>query len=920
MCISESWERENTPLNTIFNLDDYTVVSNAAQRRGVGGRPAIIVNTKNFMVDNLTQSKISIPWGVEIVWVLLTPKNATNSSIVQNIAVASVYCKPNSRKKTVLLDHIAEVYHSLSAKYRSVKWIIAGDTNDLKLTQILSLNSQLKQCVKEPTRLNPPAILDPIITDLHSFYHDAKVVPPLDVDDDKDGVPSDHLMVVMEPISNTSSIKQRNKTKIEFRSLHDNGFLLLEEMLKNKDWRFVHSDISVNILMERFQQELFSMFDISFPVKSKWVTEDDEPYFNDELHNLRRKVRREYHKNRKSIKYLSLLSTYKEKLTKAKRVYYRKKVESLKSSNSRQWYRQFKKLTRYDQHEARTEVASIKHLPDCEQVELIADKFAKVSNEYAPLDRSQIKIPLFSHSDTPEISEKEVLETLNDLNPNKSESKDDVPAKILKRFSKFLSKPLTILVNKAIKEGYWPDFLKLERVTPIPKISNPKEIKDLRNISGLMNLDKVMEKIVCKRIVDDMKSQLDPSQYANQKGLSIQHYLIKMIDRILAALDRNSSEECFAVLATLVDWKEAFPRQCPTLGIQSFIENGVRPSLIPIIMSYFENRKMYVKWHGLESKIRNMPGGGPQGGTMGIWSYLSQSNNNADCVPQEDRFKFVDDLTFLEIINLLSVGLASYNVKNHVPSNILDNNQFVSSDLLKSQTYLETINEWTENQKMILNPDKTKSILFNFTNNKQFTTDLTVKGEDVEMISESRLLGTIITSDLKWNKNTEKLVSDANRRLKLLHSASKFTRKVSDLKVIYMSFIRSKLEHSAVVWHSSLSENNKKDLERVQKAALKIILKGNYIDYEDALEALGLQTLDKRREIMCLKFAKQCLRNEKAKTMFPLAKNNHSMKTRLNPRFKESHARTNRYQKSAIPFMQRLLNNDHAKVANILNN
>ena len=71
---------------------------------------------------------------------------------------------------------------------------------------------------------------------------------------------------------------------------------------------------------------------------------------------------------------------------------------------------------------------------------------------------------------------------------------------------------------------------------------------------------------------------------------------------------------------------------------------------------------------------------------------------------------------------------------------------------------------------------------------------------------------------------------------------------------------------------------------------------------------------------MCLKFAKQCLRNEKAKTMFPLAKNNHSMKTRLNPRFKESHARTNRYQKSAIPFMQRLLNNDHAKVANILNN
>ena len=226
------------------------------------------------------------------------------------------------------------------------------------------------------------------------------------------------------------------------------------------------------------------------------MTDDDEPYFNDELSKLRRKVRREYHKNRRSLKYLSLHSLYKEKLSKAKKLHYKKKVEDLKSSNSRQWYSQFKKLTRFDQHEARTEVAAIKHLPDSEQVELIADKFAKVSNEYAPLDRSQINIPPFNDKDFPEISKNEVLETLKELNANKSESKNDVPAKVLKRFSELLCGPLTVLINKTIKEGFWPDFLKLERVTPIPKITNPKEISDLRNISGLMNIDKVMEKII----------------------------------------------------------------------------------------------------------------------------------------------------------------------------------------------------------------------------------------------------------------------------------------------------------------------------------------------------------------------------------------------------------------------------------------
>ena len=59
-------------------------------------------------------------------------------------------------------------------------------------------------------------------------------------------------------------------------------------------------------------------------------------------------------------------------------------------------------------------------------------------------------------------------------------------------------------------------------------------------------------------------------------------------------------------------------RQCPTLGIQSFIRNGVRPALIPILMSFFEGRQMFVKWHGIMSSIRNFEGGGPQGSTIGI--------------------------------------------------------------------------------------------------------------------------------------------------------------------------------------------------------------------------------------------------------------------------------------------------------------
>ena len=150
-----------------------------------------------------------------------------------------------------------------------------------------------------------------------------------------------------------------------------------------------------------------------------------------------------------------------------------------------------------------------------------------------------------------------------------------------------------------------------------------------------------------------------------------------MINRILTSLDNNSRRETFAVVANLIDWSKAFPRQCPKLGVQSFIDNGVRPSLIPVLISYFQGRKMKVKWHKCLSSTRSLNGGGPQGATIGLLEYLSQSNHSADCVDQEDRFKFVDDLTILEIVNLSTVGRTSYNLNSQVPNNISDHNQYV---------------------------------------------------------------------------------------------------------------------------------------------------------------------------------------------------------------------------------------------------
>ena len=427
-----------------------------------------------------------------------------------------------------------------------------------------------------------------------------------------------------------------------------------------------------------------------------------------------------------------------------------------------------------------------------------------------------------------------------------------------------------------------------------------------------------MEKIIVKYMVEDMKSKLDECQYANQANQSINHYLIKLVDRVLKALDGSTKGEHTAVLCTLIDWSAAFDRQDPTLAIKSFQDNGVRSCLIPILMSFFEGRKMFIKWHDITSSFKTLPGGGPQGTSLGLWSFLSQTNDNPEDTDSDDIYKFVDDKSVLEVVNLLSIGIASHNPKLRVPSNIMTSNIFIPTEHLKTKEHLERISEWTDKKKMKLNSSKTKNIIFNYSKNYQFSTDLKLKNEVIETVKETKLLGTYITDDLSWDKNTKYIVKESNKRMSFLHKASKFTSSSSDLKKIYILQVRSKLEQSAVLWHFGLTEKNRNDLERVQKSALRIILGKRYTSYSDALKLLDMKSLEERRQFLCLKFARKCLEVKKLRKMFPKKLTMHEMSKRNFEHHKVNRTLTKRYLNSAVPQMQRLLNSDKKKRVEIL--
>ena len=204
----------------------------------------------------------------------------------------------------------------------------------------------------------------------------------------------------------------------------------------------------------------------------------------------------------------------------------------------------------------------------------------------------------------------------------------------------------------------------------------------------------------------------------------------------------------------------------------------------------------------------------------------------------------MDDLTTIEIINLLTVGLSSLYMKNQVPSDVPEHGQFVDNNTLLSQQYLDRINQWTENQEMLISEKKTKAMIINFTDKHQFHTRLQLKGQNIEIVPKMKILGTVVTDRLSWDENCSILVKKVNARMQLLRKVWSFGSSKEEMVHLWKIFCRSILEQTCVLWDSGLTEQNRTDLERTQKTFTKLVLQEEYTDYKSALLILQLETLE----------------------------------------------------------------------------
>ena len=469
-----------------------------------------------------------------------------------------------------------------------------------------------------------------------------------------------------------------------------------------------------------------------------------------------------------------------------------------------------------------------------------------------------------------------------------------------------LSAPLTNIVNACLMQQKWPKLWKHEKVTPTPKVIPVLQIKDLRKIAGTSDYNKLLESFIKDYIMEDIGSKIDLSQYGGKKGVGTEHMVVALVDRVLALLDQNPDKS--AVILSGIDWANAFARGDPTKTIEKFIKLGLRPSLVPLLIDYFSERKMTVHFNSARSSVIGLVGGFPEGSLIGQDAYIVASNDSASMTDPEDRFKYIDDLEISELINLAGI-LVDYDYLSHVPSDITNEQKFLPPQATRSQGYLDSIQNWTTHNLMKINTSKTNYMVFSRCQ-QDFTTRLSINGDTIDRKKVVKILGVWISEDAgDWSVNIAEICKKSYGRISMLSKLKYAGVSIEDLLEIYCLFVRSKMEYCSVAFAPSLTLEQTRKLENIEKTCLRIILCEMYIGYSEACEMLAISSVTERRQNRLLGFAKKCIRHPTNSRFFPRNLNLYVQpEIREREPFLVNFTRTEAYKRSTIPTCQRLLN------------
>ena len=412
-------------------------------------------------------------------------------------------------------------------------------------------------------------------------------------------------------------------------------------------------------------------------------------------------------------------------------------------------------------------------------------------------------------------TEAEIASYLMSLNPKKPPGYDKIPPTLVRLSSDILCRPLTMIINSGIGTHIFPENEKIASVTPVYKSGDKLRKENYRPISVVNVFFKVFERFLYNQLNAHFENILSRFLSAYRKHFSTQHVLLRIAENWKLHLDNDK-----IVTATLMDLSKAFdclPHELITAKLAAY---GLEKGALRIIFSYLKNRKQSVKVKGIQSLLKLMLSGVPQGSLLGPIPYNI----------------FINDLFYF--IN--SADLHNFADNNTISATASSVEDLVTDLERKACTALD----WLDVNKMIANQEKFKAIILQKTKSAVVPdVKIQIRGQEVAPTQEVELLGVKIDDELEFDKYISKICKKAANQLNALYRLGKYLN-LQQREVLVKSFILANFNYCPMVWHFCSCKNTAK-IERIHhEHALKFMLNDFTSDYETLMAKANTSTLE----------------------------------------------------------------------------